>query len=99
MKLKPLSNRVLIELLKEEAKITQSGIVLPDTVDKKEQTKGTVIAVGPGKLNEHGERIPIGVKVGERVIFNKPWSDDKKMKEGEKEIFLVDEDDILAVIE
>ncbi|KKW11873.1 MAG: 10 kDa chaperonin [Candidatus Jorgensenbacteria bacterium GW2011_GWB1_49_9] len=99
MNLKPLSSRVLIELLPEEAKTTQSGIVLPDTVEKKEQTKGLVIAIGPGKTNDKGERIAIGVKVGDKVLFNKPWSEDKKMKEGSKELFLVDEEDILAIIE
>lgn len=90
---------MLIELLHEEAKTTQSGIVLPDSVDKKEQTKGTIIAVGPGKTNDKGERVAIAVKIGDKVLFNKPWSDDKKIKEGDKEFFLVDEDDILAIIE
>ncbi|MEK7464302.1 MAG: co-chaperone GroES [Patescibacteria group bacterium] len=98
MNFKPLSNRVLIELTSEEQKTTPSGIVLPDTVEKKEQTKGVVIATGPGKVNEKGERTPLDVKVGDKVVFNKPWSDDKKIKEGDKEYFLVEEDDILAVI-
>ena len=68
-------------------------------MEKKEQTKGLVIAIGPGKTNDKGERIAIGVKVGDKVLFNKPWSEDKKMKEGSKELFLVDEEDILAIIE
>ena len=99
MQLKPLSNRVLVELLHDDEKTTKSGIVLPDTVEKKEQTKGTVVSVGPGKLNDQGVRVAVSVKVGEKVLFNKPWSDDKKIEEGKKKFFLVDEDDILAIIE
>lgn len=99
MKLKPLSNRVLIELLSSDEKTTQSGIVLPDTVEKKEQMRGTVIAIGPGKVSDTGERLPLSVAVGNMVLFNKPWSDDKKIEDGKKKLFIVDEDDILAVIE
>lgn len=98
MNLQPLSNNVVVELVKDEQKTTKSGIVLPDNVEKKEQTKGTVIAVGPGKLNDKGERSPMSVKVGDKVLFSKPWSDDKKIEEGEKKYFIVSEDDILAVI-
>ena len=99
MNLKPLGNRVLIEFLEEEHGTTKSGIVLPDSVEKKEQMKGTVIAVGPGKLGEDGKRLPVGVAAGQKVLFNKPWSEDKKIEEGKKKFYLVDEDDILAVIE
>lgn len=83
----------------EERKATKSGIVLPDNVEKKEQTKGTVTAVGPGKLNENGTRSPMSVKFGDTILFSKPWSDDKKVEEGEKKYFIVSEDDILAIIQ
>jgi len=100
MNIKPLSNRVLIELRnEEEEKTTKSGIVLPDSMEKKEQSRGTVVAVGPGKMQKDGNRIPVSVKVGEQVIFSKPWGDDKKFEENDKTFFLVDEDEILAVVE
>ena len=98
MNVKPLSNRVLVELIVDEQKTTKSGIVLPDTVDKKEQTKGIVVAVGPGKF-QNGTRVAPDVKPGDKVLFSKPWGDDKKIEEGEKTYFLVDEDDILAIIQ
>ncbi|MCL4392217.1 co-chaperone GroES [Patescibacteria group bacterium] len=98
MNVKPLSNRVLVELIVDEQKTTKSGIVLPDTVDKKEQTKGIVVAVGPGKF-QNGARVAPDLKPGDKVLFSKPWGDDKKIEEGEKTYFLVDEDDILAIIQ
>ena len=98
MNVKPLSNRVLVELIVDEQKTTKSWIVLPDTVDKKEQTKGIVVAVGPGKF-QNGARVAPDLKPGDKVLFSKPWGDDKKIEEGEKTYFLVDEDDILAIIQ
>ncbi|MBI4086246.1 MAG: co-chaperone GroES [Candidatus Liptonbacteria bacterium] len=96
MNFKPLSNHLFLEALEEE-KITKSGIVLPDSAEKEKPIKGKVLAVGPGKLNEKGERIPMSVKVGDNVIFKKYGPDEIEM-DGKK--YLVgDEDDILAVIE
>ncbi len=89
---------MLVELIVDEQKTTKSGIVLPDTVDKKEQTKGIVVAVGPGKF-QNGARVAPDLKPGDKVLFSKPWGDDKKIEEGEKTYFLVDEDDILAIIQ
>lgn len=83
----------------DDAKTTKSGIVLPDNVDKKKQVKGTVTAVGPGKLSENGERLPLSVKVGDNVLFKEPWSDDHKFEEGDKKLYLIEEDDILGIIE
>lgn len=98
MKLKPLSDRVLVEPIQAEEK-TSSGIILPDTVEKAKVLRGTVTAVGPGKLGEKGERIPVGVKVGDEVMFKKPWSEDDKLEIDGKEQYLVDENDILGIIE
>lgn len=99
MKFKPLSNHVLVEATTDDAKTTKSGIVLPDSADKKKQVKGTVVAVGPGKLSDTGERLPLSVKVGDGVLFKEPWSDDHKFEEEGKKLYLVDEDDILGIIE
>ena len=99
MQFKPLSNHVLVEPATEEEKITKSGIVLPDTVEKKKQSVGTVVAVGPGKMNDAGERMPVSVSVGQKVLFKEPWSEENKIKDGDKKFFLVEEEDILAIIE
>ncbi len=81
----------------EEEKVTKSGIVLPETAEKEKPVRGKVVAVGPGKLNEKGERVPMGVKVGDVVLFKKYGPDEIEL-EGKK--YLVgDEDDILAIIE
>jgi len=96
MNLKPLSNHIFLEPLAEE-KTTKSGIVIPDTAEKEKPIKGKVLAVGPGKLNEKGERMSMSVKVGDMVLFKKYGPDEIEI-DGKK--YLVgDEDDILAIIE
>lgn len=93
---KPLSNHLFIEAEKEEEK-TKSGIVLPDTAEKEKPVRGTVVAVGPGKLNEKGERAAMSVKVGDKVLFKKYGPDEVEL-DGKK--YLVgDEEDILAILE
>lgn len=94
--IKPLSNHVFLKSVEEE-KTTKTGIVLPDTAEKEKPMKGKVVATGPGKLNEKGERVPMAVKVGDTVLFKKYGPDEVEM-DGIK--YLVgDEDDILAIIE
>ena|SRR3989338_3343121 len=96
MNFKPLSNHLFIETF-EETKTTKSGIVLPDTAEKEKPIKGKVLAVGPGKLNDKGERMPMSIKVGDVVLFKKYGPDELEI-EGKK--YLVgEENDILAVIE
>lgn len=78
-------------------KITKSGIVLPDTAEKEKPIQGKVVAVGPGKFNEKGERLPMSVKVGDIVLFKKYGPDEIEI-DGKK--YLVGEEtDILAIIE
>ena|SRR3989344_2530396 len=96
MNFKPLSNHLFIEPIEEEA-MTKSGIVLPDTAEKEKPIKGKVIAVGPGKLTEKGERNPMAVKVGDIVLFKKYGPDEIELEN--KKYLVGDEDDILAVIE
>ena len=96
MNLKPLANHLFLEPLEEE-KTTKSGIVLPDSAEKEKPIRGKVIAVGPGKLNDKGERVPMAVKVGATVLFKKYGPDEIEI-EGKK--YLVgEEDDILAILE
>lgn len=97
MEFKPLSNKVFVEVTEEEAPKTKSGIVLPETAEKEKFLKGTVRAAGPGKFNEKGERLPMSVKVGDSVLFKKPWSGDELEADGKK-LLVVDEDDILAIL-
>ncbi|BCX15366.1 MAG: 10 kDa chaperonin [Candidatus Parcubacteria bacterium] len=96
MKLKPLNDYLLIEPLKED-EITKGGIVIPETAREERTTKGKVIAVGPGKLNDKGERIKPTIKEGQMVVFKKYSPDEIKIDD--KEYYFVKEDDILAVIE
>ncbi len=93
---KPLSNHLFIEPIEEEHK-TKGGIVLPDTAEKEKPMIGKVVAVGPGKFDDKGERVPMSVKVGDKVLFKKYGPDEVEF---EKKKYLVgDEDDILAIIE
>lgn len=89
---------MFIEAITEDAKATKSGIVLPDSADKKKQAKGLVIAIGEGRLSEKGERQPMSVKIGDKVLFKEPWADESKFEEDGKKLFLVDEEDVLATI-
>jgi chaperonin GroES len=98
MQLKPLSNKVFVETAEEEPQKTKSGIVLPETAEKDKFLKGTVTAVGPGKLTDKGERLLMSVKVGDRILFKKPWSGDELEADGKK-FLVIDEDDVLAVLE
>ena len=95
MNIKPLSDHILIEAIKEEEK-TKSGILLPNTIEKERPEQGKVVAVGQGKRNEKGEITPMEVKVGDKVIFTKYGPNEIKI-EG-KEYLIAKEDDILAII-
>ena len=96
MNLKPLSDHLFIEPMVED-KTTKSGIVIPDTAEKEKPVKGKVLAVGPGKFNEKGDRIPMSVKVGDLVLFKKYGPDEIEI-EGKK-LLVGSEYDILAIIE
>jgi chaperonin GroES len=92
--LKPLGDRIVIELVASEEK-TASGIVLPDTAKEKPQ-EGKVVAVGSGRILESGERVALEVAVGDRIIFSKYAGTEVKF-EG-TEYLLLRENDVLAVI-
>lgn len=94
MKLRPLEDRIVVKPIEAEEK-TKSGIVLPDTA-KEKPMQGEVIAVGPGRY-EDGKRVPMDVKVGDRVIYSKYGGTEVKI-EGEEYIILSLRD-VLAIIE
>lgn len=95
MNLKPLQDRVLVQRVEEETK-TKGGIIIPDTA-KEKPAEGKVIAVGNGKLDDNGKRIPLQVKPGDRILFGKYAGTEVKI-EGQ-EYLIMREDDILGVIE
>lgn len=96
MNIKPLSDYILIEPIKEEEK-TKAGILLPETADKERPEQGKVIAVGPGKLNDSGNLVPMNVKVGQKVLFTKYGPNEIKVED--KEYLIAKQEDILAIIE
>jgi chaperonin GroES len=95
MKIRPLGDRVLVEPL-EQDEVKKGGIIIPDSAKEKPQ-EGKVIAVGEGKLDDNGKRIPINVKKGEKVLMPKYGGSEVKMND--KTYQLVREEDILGVIE
>ena len=94
MKLRPLQDRILVQRVEEETK-TKGGIIIPDTA-KEKPAEGEVIAVGSGKLNDKGERTALDLKVGDRVLFTSYAGEEFKV--GDRELLLMREEDILAVI-
>ena len=95
MKVKPLNDRVLVQRLEEMA-VTKGGIFIPDTA-KEKPIEGKVVAVGPGKMSDAGNRMALHVKEGDRVLFSKYAGSEIKI-EGE-EYLMMREDDILAIVE
>ncbi len=91
-KLQPLADRVLVKPIEKEDK-TKSGIYLPDTAKEKPQ-EGKVMAVGPGKVTDDGKRIPMELKVGDRVIYAKYGG--MEIKVDDEELMILRESDILA---
>lgn len=94
--LKPLGDRVLIERTEKKEDKTPGGLIIPETA-KEKPTRGKVLAVGPGKRDENGERIPVDVKKGDIVLFGK-WGG-KEVKIRGKEYLLMKEEDIFGIIE
>jgi chaperonin GroES len=95
MKIKPLHDRVLALRIEEEEKTT-GGIIIPDTAKEKPQ-EGRVVAVGPGKIDEKGKRIPLEVKENDRILFGKYAGTEIKIDGVEH--LIMREEDILGIIE
>ena len=96
MTIKPLSDHILIEPVKEDEK-SKGGIFLPDTASKEKSEEGKVIAVGPGKKMEDGKIMMMSVKPGDKVLFSKYGPNEIKIDN--KEYLIASESDILAIIE
>lgn len=95
LNLKPLDDRVIVKAAESEEK-TVGGILLPDNAKEKQQ-KGSVVAVGPGKLLDSGERGTLSVKVGDTILFGKYAGNDVKVNG--QELKIMRESDILAKVE
>ena len=94
MKVKPLNDRILVKRF-EEKKTGKGGIIIPDTAKEKPQ-EGTVIAVGAGKLDENGKRIPLDVKAGDKILFGKYSGNEITIDDVEHVIMR--EEDVLGII-
>ena len=94
LKLKPLADRIIVEPIEQE-EMTASGIYVPETAKEKPQ-EATVVAVGPGRLLDNGERAPMEVKVGDQVIFAKYAGSEVKLED--TRYLILGEKDILAVL-
>jgi len=93
--LKPLSDRVVVEPLEEEQQ-TPTGVFLPDSAQERPM-KGLVIATGPGSLDDNGKRVPLEVKEGDKVLYAKYAGTEVKLND--KELLVLKQSDILAIIE
>ena len=94
MNIKPIHDRILIRPAKDEEK-TAGGLFLPETASKEKPTQGEVVAVGPGRLDKSGKRIPLEVKAGDTVFYSK-WSG-TEIKVDDEKYLLVKEDDVLCI--
>ncbi len=94
MQLKPLGDHIVVEPLSSQ-EVTKSGIILPETAKEKPE-KGTVIAIGPGKFLDNGQRSPMDIKVGDIIVFKRYSPDDFKFED--KEYLILSQSDILAIV-
>lgn len=94
--IQPLGDRILLKPEDEVDEKSPGGIIIPDTASKEKPERGTVIAVGPGKIGDDGKVIHVSVKVGDMVMFSKYGYDEVKIDD--EEYYIVAESNILAVI-
>ena len=95
MKIRPLNDRLLVQRLEEEEQ-TAGGIIIPDSA-KEKPAEGKVVAVGPGKTNDAGERVALQVKEGDVILFSKYGGTDVKL--GGEDYLIMREDDVLGIVE
>lgn len=80
LNIQPLHDRVVVKPSAKEENVSASGIIIPVTSGKEKPEKGTVVAVGPGAYTNEGKRLPMDVKVGDKVYFKKPWDEPVKIE-------------------
>ena len=95
MKVRPLHDRIMVERL-EEQEVRRGGIIIPDTAKEKPQ-EGKVVAVGTGKVNDDGKKVPLDVKAGDKILFGKYSGSEVKIDD--KEFLIMREEDILAILD
>jgi len=95
IKLEPLGSRLIVKPVMED-EVTKSGIIIPETVDKEKPIKGEVLAVGPGKFLDNGQREKIDLKVGDKILFEKYGSDEYKVDN--EEFLVVEYDKVVAIL-
>ncbi len=95
IKVRPLGDRILVERLEEE-EVIKGGIIIPDTAKEKPQ-RGKVIAVGLGRLDDEGKRVPLDVQVGDNILFGKYAGSEVTIDDDE--YLIMREEDVLAIIE
>lgn len=95
LKIRPLHDRIIVKRLEEEQK-TKGGIIIPDSAKEKPQ-EGEVLAVGNGKVLDDGKKVPLDVKVGDKILFSKYSGTDIKV-DGE-EYLIIKEDDVQAIVD
>jgi len=96
MKFRPLQDRVMVKRLENGVEKTKGGIIIPDTAKQKPE-QGKIVAVGKGKMNDDGKLMPVGVKVGDTILFGK-YSGSEVELDGEEHL-IMREEDILGVVE
>jgi len=96
MKFRPLHDRILVKRIDEPEEQKSGSIIIPDTAKEKPQ-QGKVIAVGDGKKNDEGNRLPMDVKKGDRILFGKYSGSEIKMED--EEYLILREDDVLGIVE
>ncbi len=96
MRIRPLKDRVLVKRLENGVDKTKGGIIIPDSAKEKPE-QGKIVAVGSGKVNDDGKRVPIGLKVGDTILFAKYSGSEVKL-DGDEHL-IMREEDILGVVE
>ena len=94
MKIRPLHDRILVKRI-EEQEVKKGGIIIPDTAKEKPQ-EGKVVAVGTGKVNDEGKKIPLDVKAGDRILFGKYSGSEVKVED--EEYLIMREEDVLGIV-
>ena len=95
IKVRPLGDRILVKRLEDE-EVVKGGIIIPDTAKEKPQ-RGQVVAVGLGRLDDDGKRIPLDVNAGDSILFGKYAGNEVTI--GDEEYLIMREDDVLAIVE